>query len=60
VRHRSKFLNPAIDGAVLPILHLNQVKSANPTIFGSMNDQELRSLFVGYGTYHSHQVPVKE
>jgi phosphoketolase len=45
---------------VLPILHLNQVKSANPTIFGSMNDQELRSLFVGYGTYHSHQVPAKD
>ena len=47
--HSNKYLNPATDGAVLPILHLNEFKIANPTIFGSMNDAELRALFVGYG-----------
>jgi len=47
--HSNKFLNPATDGAVLPILHLNSFKIANPTIFGSMTDDELRALFVGYG-----------
>ena len=47
--HSNKFLNPATDGAVLPILHLNSFKIANPTIFGSMNDQELDALFTGYG-----------
>jgi len=47
--HSNKFLNPATDGAVLPILHLNEFKIANPTIFGSMNEEELRALFVGYG-----------
>jgi xylulose-5-phosphate/fructose-6-phosphate phosphoketolase len=47
--HSTKFLNPSSDGAVLPILHLNSFKIANPTIFGSMNDDELNALFTGYG-----------
>lgn len=47
--HSNKFLNPAHDGAVLPILHLNGYKIANPTIFGRMDDEELRALFTGYG-----------
>ncbi|RWP85794.1 MAG: phosphoketolase family protein [Mesorhizobium sp.] len=47
--HSNKFLNPASDGAVLPILHLNGYKIANPTILGRMDDQELRNLFAGYG-----------
>jgi len=47
--HSNKFLNPARDGAVLPILHLNGYKIANPTILGRMEDEELRALFTGYG-----------
>ncbi len=47
--HSNKFLNPARDGAVLPILHLNGYKIANPTILARIPDDELRSLFVGYG-----------
>src|SRR3990170_3629183 len=47
--HSNKFLNPATDGAVLPILHLNGFKIANPTIFGTMADYELNALFIGYG-----------
>lgn len=47
--HSTKFLNPASDGAVLPILHLNGYKIANPTILARMSDEELRSLFIGYG-----------
>ncbi|RWB96337.1 MAG: phosphoketolase family protein [Mesorhizobium sp.] len=47
--HSNKFLNPAHDGAVLPILHLNGYKIANPTILGRIPTDELRSLFVGYG-----------
>ncbi len=47
--HCSKFLNPARDGAVLPILHLNGYKIANPTLLGRMNDEELTHLFTGYG-----------
>ncbi|AKR55846.1 phosphoketolase [Devosia sp. H5989] len=47
--HSNKFLNPRVDGAVLPILHLNGYKIANPTILGRMSDEELRSLFAGYG-----------
>jgi len=47
--HSNKFLNPAVDGAVLPILHLNGYKIANPTILGRMDDAELRSLLTGYG-----------
>lgn len=47
--HSNKFLNPVRDGAVLPILHLNGYKIANPTILARMSDEELESLFVGYG-----------
>ncbi len=47
--HSNKFLNPARDGAVLPILHLNGYKIANPTILARIPEAELRSLFVGYG-----------
>lgn len=47
--HSNKFINPATDGAVLPILHLNGFKISNPTIFGSMNDEELEALYKGYG-----------
>ena len=43
------FLNPKRDGAVLPILHLNGYKIASPTLFGRMEDDQLRSLFNGYG-----------
>lgn len=47
--HSNKFLNPATDGAVLPILHINGFKIANPTIFGTMTNGELEALFTGYG-----------
>ncbi|MFE0015862.1 phosphoketolase [Mesorhizobium sp. NPDC059054] len=47
--HSNKFLNPQVDGAVLPILHLNGYKIANPTLLARMDDDELRSLFMGYG-----------
>lgn len=47
--HSNKFLNPRTDGAVLPILHLNGYKIANPTVLARMGDEELRSLFVGLG-----------
>jgi xylulose-5-phosphate/fructose-6-phosphate phosphoketolase len=47
--HSNKFLNPARDGAVLPILHLNGYKIANPTVLGRMSDGELVQLFAGYG-----------
>ena len=47
--HSTKFLNPGIDGAVLPILHLNGYKIANPTVLARMDDAELRELFTGYG-----------
>ena len=47
--HSNKFLNPGSDGAVLPILHLNGYKIANPTILGRMDDEALRNLFLGYG-----------
>src|ERR1022692_3412367 len=47
--HSNKFLNPATDGAVLPILHLNGWKIANPTVLARMDDQELTNLFTGYG-----------
>jgi xylulose-5-phosphate/fructose-6-phosphate phosphoketolase len=47
--HSNKFLNPAHDGAVLPILHLNGYKIANPTILGRLDDDELFSLLRGYG-----------
>ena len=47
--HANKFLNPARDGAVLPVLHLNGYKIANPTILSRISHEELESLFVGYG-----------
>jgi xylulose-5-phosphate/fructose-6-phosphate phosphoketolase len=47
--HSTKFLNPVRDGAVLPILHLNGWKIANPTLLARMDEDELRSLFRGYG-----------
>ncbi len=47
--HSNKFLNPIHDGAVLPILHLNGYKIANPTILARISHEELESLFVGYG-----------
>jgi len=47
--HSTKFLDPAESGAVLPILHVNGYKISNPTIFGSMGNEELRALFTGYG-----------
>lgn len=47
--HSNKFLNPISDGAVLPILHLNGYKIANPTIFARMEREELEQLFRGYG-----------
>ena len=47
--HSNKFLNPVNDGAVLPILHLNGYKIANPTIFARISREELESLFIGYG-----------
>jgi xylulose-5-phosphate/fructose-6-phosphate phosphoketolase len=47
--HSNKFLNPAVDGAVLPILHLNGYKIANPTILARIPDDELRALMEGYG-----------
>ena len=47
--HSNKFLDPAGDGAVLPILHLNGYKIANPTVLARISRQELRDLFVGYG-----------
>ncbi len=47
--HSNKFLNPGRDGAVLPILHLNGYKIANPTVLARISREELKSLFVGYG-----------
>jgi len=47
--HSDKFLNPARDGAVLPVLHLNGYKIANPTVLGRLSDAELSDLFCGYG-----------
>ncbi len=47
--HSNKFLNPIHDGAVLPILHLNGYKIANPTVLARIDHAELESLFIGYG-----------
>jgi len=47
--HSNKFLNPATDGAVLPILHLNGYKIANPTVLARISHDELEKLFIGYG-----------
>lgn len=57
--HSNKFMNPKTDGAVLPILHVNGFKIANPTIFGTMSDDELHALFTGYG-YSVHLVELSE
>jgi xylulose-5-phosphate/fructose-6-phosphate phosphoketolase len=47
--HSNKFLNPIHDGAVLPVLHLNGYKIANPTILARIPHEELESLLIGYG-----------
>ncbi len=47
--HLNKLIDPRTNGAVLPILHLNGYKISAPTIFGRMSDEELTSLFSGYG-----------
>ena len=47
--HANKFCNPRTDGAVLPVLHLNGYKIANPTVLARISDDELQSLFRGYG-----------
>ena len=51
--HSNKFLNPERDGAVLPILHLNGYKIANPTVLARIPREELEELFAGYG-YKPH------
>jgi xylulose-5-phosphate/fructose-6-phosphate phosphoketolase len=47
--HSNKFINPATDGAVLPILHLNGYKIAGPTVLARLSREELEQLFLGYG-----------
>ena len=47
--HSNKFLNPARDGVVLPVLHLNGYKIANPTVLARLSGEELDHLFTGYG-----------
>ena len=47
--HSNKFLDPATDGAVLPVLHLNGYKIANPTVLARIPEAELRALLEGYG-----------
>ena len=53
--HCNKFINPARDGAVLPVLHLNQYKIANPTLLARISEEELLNLLRGYG-YAPHIV----
>ncbi|WP_322522414.1 phosphoketolase family protein [Guyparkeria halophila] len=53
--HSNKFLDPAHDGAVLPILHLNGYKIANPTVLARIPEEELEALLRGYG-YQPHFV----
>lgn len=53
--HLNKLIDPATNGAVLPILHLNGYKISGPTFFGRMSDEELQALFWGYG-YEPHFV----
>jgi xylulose-5-phosphate/fructose-6-phosphate phosphoketolase len=53
--HSNKFLNPVTDGVVLPVLHLNGYKIANPTVLARIPDDELTSLMRGYG-YEPHFV----
>ena len=60
--HLNKFINPKTDGVVLPILHRNGYKIANPTIFGRMTDEEINNFFngCGYKVYHvSGSEPLK-
>lgn len=57
--HSNKFLNPVTDGAVLPILHLNGYKIANPTVLARISREELESLFIGYG-YQPYMVEGSE
>jgi xylulose-5-phosphate/fructose-6-phosphate phosphoketolase len=47
--HSNKFLDPVRDGVVLPILHLNGYKIANPTVLARISHEQLESLFAGYG-----------
>lgn len=47
--HSNKFLNPVTDGVVLPILHLNGYKIANPSVLARISKEELEQLFLGYG-----------
>ena len=47
--HSNKFLNPVTDGTVLPILHLNGYKIANPTLLARIDRRELEQLLIGYG-----------
>lgn len=47
--HSNKFLNPKRDGAVIPILHLNGYKIANPTVLARISKKEVENLFLGYG-----------
>ena len=51
--HSNKFLNPVRDGVVLPVLHLNGFKIANPSFLARIPEEELRDLMRGYG-YHPH------
>jgi xylulose-5-phosphate/fructose-6-phosphate phosphoketolase len=53
--HSNKFLNPVSDGAVIPILHLNGYKIANPTVLARIPEDELRALLEGYG-YSPHLI----
>src|ERR1700741_2223144 len=53
--HSNKFLDPMTDGVVLPILHLNGYKIANPTVLARIGDQELTALLEGYG-YAPHLI----
>ncbi len=53
--HSNKFLSPIRDGAVLPVLHLNGYKIANPTVLARISHEQLESLLVGYG-YRPHWV----
>jgi xylulose-5-phosphate/fructose-6-phosphate phosphoketolase len=57
--HSNKFLNPVTDGAVLPILHLNGYKIANPCVLARISTEELEQLFRGYG-YIPHFVEGEE
>jgi len=53
--HSNKFVNPKVDGTVVPILHLNGYKIASPTVLARIGEDELRALFQGYG-YEPHIV----